>query len=335
MAGDRVRAALTALLIGVIATPVMAQAPRLPRDVFDVIGPGERVAGERGAVRVIQTECRVGPTHWARRRIVDVAVQEWAAFGFQTLDSGVIETRRLPDGVVAESANPARQAPAIARRALRFGTWENSSRADAAIAGYWSATPDGARVIARQNRQWSDAAGEAYWVEPWSAAFISWVMCEAGLGDPGQFQRDISHRVYIDQAIRARDDESGEAAYVAYDAGEQPITPGDLLCNARGASSYRNLADRRRELGEYASTHCDIVVRVGEDRVNVIGGNVLEGVSLTLLPLVRDGAAHPRPVSGDDVAGARTIFAHLKLRADPVEDAAMDVSPSIRALATD
>ena len=44
------------------------------------------------------------------------------------------------------------------------------------------ATPDGADILSRQNRQWRDGEGEINWVEPWSAAFISWVMCEAGLG---------------------------------------------------------------------------------------------------------------------------------------------------------
>jgi hypothetical protein len=327
-----VRAAVAAVLIVAMAEPVVAQQSRLPRDVFDVIPPDERVTGVRGAIHVVQPHCRTGPTDWARRRIVDVAVQEWAAFGFQTFDARPVEARRLPDGVVADVANPLRPQPRSVRHALRFGTWESSPSTDAAIAGYWSATPDGARVIARQNVQWRDGEGEINWTQPWSAAFISWVMCEAGLGDMTQFQRDIAHRVYIDQAIRARDGEAPGAAYVAYDAGEQPIRPGDLICNARGAATYRRLADRRRDLGEYAGTHCDIVVRVDVDRINVIGGNVLNGVSLTILPLTREGSIQPRPLSGDDLPGARTVFAHLQLRAEAVEDTAMDASPSIRAL---
>ena len=260
-------------------------------------------------------------------------MQEWAAFGYQTIDARPVETRRLPDGVVAETANPLRPAPRNARHMLRLGTWESSRAADATIAGYWSATPDGVSLLARQNRQWrAGDHGPVDWVQPWSAAFVSWVMCEAGLGDPGQFERDISHRVYIDQAIRARDGAEPAAAYVAYDAGEQPIEPGDLLCNSRGGVDYRGLADRRPEMGEYAPAHCDIVVRVDADRINVIGGNVVQGVSLTLLPLTSEGSAHPRPLAADDLPGARTIFAHLKLRADPVEPDAMDRSPTIRAL---
>lgn len=334
MAGAGVRAALTILLAVALATPATAQSARLPRDLLDVIPPSARVEGDRGRMRVVQPLCRVGPTHWARRRIVDIAVQEWAIFGYQTVDARPVETRRLPDGVVADAANPPRPAPRNARHLLRLGTWESSRDADATIAGYWSATPDGASLLARQNRQWRGGDdGPVDWVQPWSAAFVSWVMCEAGLGDPAQFRRDASHRVYIDQAIRARDGAGPAAAYVAWDAGEQPIEPGDLLCNSRGGTDYRSLADRRPEMGEYAPAHCDIVVRVDADRINVIGGNVVQGVSLTILPLTSDGAAHPRPVAGRDLAGARTIFAHLKLRADPVEADAMDRSPTIRALA--
>lgn len=328
------RAALTILLAVALAAPAAAQSARLPRDVLDVIPPSARVEGPRGRMKVVQPLCRVGPTHWARRRIVDIAVQEWAVFGYQTIDARPVETRRLPDGVVAEAANPLRPAPRNARHMLRLGTWESDRDADATIAGYWSATPDGAALLARQNRQWrAGDDGPVDWVQPWSAAFVSWVMCEAGLGDPDQFERDISHRVYIDQAIRARDGAAPAAAYVAYDAGEQPIEPGDLLCNSRGGVDYRGLADRRPEMGEYAPAHCDIVVRVDADRINVIGGNVVQGVSLTLLPLTSEGSAYPRPLAADDLPGARTIFAHLKLRADPVEPDAMDRSPTIRALA--
>jgi hypothetical protein len=110
------------------------------------------------------------------------------------------------------------------------------------------------------------------------------------------------------------------------------IMPGDLLCNSRGGVNYRNLADRRRDLGRYVGSHCDVVVRVGEDTVAVIGGNVLNGVSLTLLPLVEGQGAYPAVLSGADLDGARTMFAHLSLQADPVEATALDASPTIRAL---
>jgi hypothetical protein len=330
-----VRRIVITLLAALAAAPAEAQGSpgaRLPREVFDVIPPAARVQGAPGRMRVLQTLCRPGRVDWARRRIVDIAVQEWAVFGFQTIDATQVRTRLLPDGVVADVANPPLARPQQDRPLMRIGRWEGDRRLAATIAGYWSATPDGGQVLARQNRQWRDGEGEINWVQPWSAAFVSWVMCEAGLDQPAAFARDISHRVYIDQAIRARDGQAPEAAYVAHDPGEVEIVPGDLLCNARGEARYATLADRRRELGRYAPTHCDIVVSVQDDRLAVIGGNVINGVSLTLLPLVREPERFPRPVGAQDLEGARTLFAHLQLQAPPIDGDALAMSPTLSAL---
>lgn len=337
------RAALTArMLAGAVlaltaASPALAQTqPRLPRENFDVIAPDTRVQGERGGFTVWQTGCRVGPTEWARRRIVDIAAQEWGVFGFQTIDRSAVQTRMLPDGLVAPARNPDLPAPRAGETYPRLGVSEDSSRVAADIAGYWTATPDAARVLARQNRAWSGPGGDAVnWLEPWSAAFVSWVMCEAGLGDPAQFARDISHRVYIDQAIRARDGQAPDAAFVAYDAGEAEIGPGDLLCNARGRASYRSLADRRAQTGRYAPTHCDIVVKVdaAAGRILVIGGNVDQSVSLTMLRAIQREGQNLAPIGDQDLDGARTVFAHLKLQSPPIEPHALDNTPTIAALA--
>ena len=326
--------AAVALLVLLLAAPATAQ-DRLPREVLDVIPPSERVTGERGDMRIVQRACRVGPTHWARRRIVEIAAQEWAAFGFQTFDAREVETRRLPEGVVADSVNPLLPAPRQARHGVRFGAWESDRRMDASVAGYWSATRDGDEILARQNRAWRDGEGETYWVEPWSAAFVSWVMCEAGLGEMTQFRRDIGHWRYIDQAIEARDGQAPEAAYVAFEPGERAIAPGDLLCNARAGTRYQTLSDRRADQGRQAASHCDIVVRVDADArtAAVIGGNVVNGVSLTILPLTADDGGHLRAISIGDLDGARSIFAHLSLQADPIEDLALDGTQTIRALA--
>jgi hypothetical protein len=309
--------------------------PRLPRAAFDVITPAERVQGARGGITVWQALCRNAPTSWARRRVVDIAVQEWAFFGMQTIDATRIEERLLPPGLVPDTVNPKLPAPRIERQFARLGTPESNDELDATIAGYWSSTPDGPRILAQQNAAWSAPGGNSVgWVQPWSAAFISWVMCEAGLGETAQFHRSIAHREYIDQAIRARDGMDADAAYVAYDAGEAPIEPGDLLCNARASAEYRMLADRRRDAGRFAPTHCDIVVKIDEraGRILVIGGNVVQSVSLTILPLRRDGDSYAKPVDESIIDGARTVFAHLKLRADRVELNALDNSPTIRAL---
>ena len=327
------------LVVALVALADVAAAqdalPRLPRAAFDVIAPSERVQGGRRSLSVYQSLCRNAPTNWARRRVVDVAVQEWAFFGMQTIDATRIEDRILPPGLVPDAINPQLPAPRIERQFARVGMPESNDDFDTTIAGYWSSTPDGPRVLAQQNNAWNAPGGNSVnWVQPWSAAFISWVMCEAGLGEIAQFHRSIAHREYIDQAIRARDGMDADAAYVAYDAGEEPIEPGDLLCNARASADYRMLSDRRRDVGRFAPTHCDIVVKVDEraGRIFVIGGNVEESVSLTILPLRRDGDSYAKPIDDSVIDGARTVFAHLKLRADRVEPNALDNSPTVRAL---
>jgi hypothetical protein len=295
--------------------------PRLPQSTFDVFPPSDRVEGPRDYMRIKETRCRIGPTADARRRIVDIAVQEWAFFGSHTVDVSHTEFRALPQGIditeqAAESVAPVD--PAM----------------DTTVAGYWSATPDGARILAQQNGLWYAAGGQsARWVQPWSAAFVSWVMCEAGLGDMRQFQRTIAHRDYIDQAIRVRDGLEIYGAYAAFDPGEQPIEPGDLLCDVLTTARYhyRTVEDRRRDMGTYAPAHCDIVVKVAADRILVIGGNILGGVTLAIWPTERGAGPFLRPTEAIQIDGARNVFAHLKLRAGPIEVNAMDNSPTAKA----
>lgn len=336
--------AACALLAAPAAPLAQSSQPRLPREVFDVIAPSERIEGRRGAFRIVQPGCRVGPlgAH-TRRRIVDIAVQEWGVFGFQTLDLVATEERALPtvDGlqIVPDALNPRLDRPRLARRTLRLGRWEDDDPVLSTVAGYWSATPDGAAVIAKQNRIWSSWFGDQGigWVEPWSAAFVSWVMCEAGLGERETFRRSIAHWEYVDQAIEALDNPGARSAsaYVARDYGEAEIHPGDLLCGSRGAADYRSLADRRPHMGVYAPLHCDIVVKVdaGQSAIFVIGGNVLNSVSLSALRAEAMGAGLS-PAPEVRIAGARRWFAHLQLQTGPIESDALDRSPTIRALQT-
>jgi len=298
---------------------------RLPSEILDIAPPPERVAGDPGDMRVVSGACESLPVAEARLRIVDVAAQEWAYFGFAVVD------RTVPRGQFRTAgfgpANPAGQAGPRQRGRRGFGgpNPEEFARLVPSIAGFWAATPDGSWMLERQNDASNTPRAGTRWRDPWSAAFISWVMCEAGLGNKSEFQRSIAHRDYIDQAIRARDGQDSRAAYVAYDVGEAEVRPGDLLCSG-SRPDYRSIAQRRREMGEGARTHCDIVVRVDEaaGRFLTIGGNVGGTVSLKFFPAVRARGEylHPR----DDV------FAHLKLRGEPIEFEALDNSPTVRAL---
>jgi hypothetical protein len=313
-------------LAAVQAAPLAAQplvAERLNTSELDVLAPSERVLGSPGSMHLTQRTCQAMPTVDLRRRIVDLAVQEWGFFGFTVVDQ-----------TAPEAPRPAGPLPQRRRPWLDPG---ESARVASSIAGYWSVTPDGPWIIERQNAMWQGELGVGErWRDPWSAAFISWVMCETGLNASGGFRPAIAHHVYIDAAIRNRHSASANGAFTAYDVGEKPIEPGDLLCSAR-RHGYRTLADRERRLGEGARTHCDIVVRVDTARARIlaIGGNVRGRVSLKLLyaPVASDspeGALHAQV--GHDT---RRVFAHLKLDAPSIEPDALETTPTIRRAVAD
>jgi hypothetical protein len=310
-------AVAVALLTSAYGASVFAQQSpmdRLPADVLDVVPPSARVQGTPGTMRVQPRACRALATADTRRRIVDIAVQEWGFFGFRIAAPADDGANDEPDG--------------RARRRPRLPP-DEAARVAASIGGYWAVTAEGSWIVARQNDRWTGPDGIASrWNAPWSAAFISWVMCEAGLGAPAQFQRAVAHHTYIDQALRARDGAATQAAFIAYDIGEAAVAPGDLLCSSR-RPLYRTIAERRRHMGVGARSHCDIVVKVDQagGRVFAIGGNVRGVVSLKTLPAVLEGT-RLRVHNG---SAERPIFVHLKLRAAPIGANALDTSPTMEA----
>ena len=290
---------------------------RLPAAQLDATPPSARVSGAPGTMAIRRAPCPTLPLGEVRRRIVDIAVQEWGFFGF------VVDDRT---NVAADTEDGG---PARSRRRLRRPYPAESARVASSIAGYWSVTPQGSWILDAQNAAWSGRRGAATrWRYPWSAAFVSWVMCEAGLGDAGRFQRAVAHHIYIDQAIRASATDGSPAAFAARDVGRARIEPGDLLCSAR-RPAYRSIADRRRQMGVGARTHCDVVVHVdgARRRILAVGGNVRGTVALKLLPAERAVGGELRPT-----VGHRPLFAHLKLRAASIEPDAFDRTPTMRAL---
>jgi hypothetical protein len=270
--------------------------------------------------------CRVTDPVGLRRRIVDVAVQEWGYFGFPVyeLEGG----DRLPPALVRTGLGAASFQRIPPGRRVPLLTPEEMARAAPTIAGYWAATPQGPGIVQEQNGRWNGPMGPGVrWRYPWSAAFISWVMCESGVEGAGGFRYAIAHWSYIDQAIRARDGREAGAAFVAYDIGESPVEPGDLLCQSN-RPAYRTLAERRRQLGVGARSHCDVVVEVDPDgaRILAVGGNVLGAVTLKVFPLGRDGSGRTVPLAGH----GRPLFAHLKLQAEPVGSGALRSSPTFQ-----
>lgn len=170
------------------------------------------------------------------------------------------------------------------RQAARLGIAEDFPQVRARIGGYWSVTPQVASKFKRQNAIWQAGGADAGWSDAWSAAFVSWVMCEAGFTER-QFLRSHGHYEYVDAAIADED-----ASFRARDIADTLPQTGDVVCSDRRRKpSYRTVADRRRQLGQQAAMHCDIVVGVGATTVFMIGGNVVNSVSLTAIPLRGQG----------------------------------------------
>ncbi len=162
-----------------------------------------------------------------------IARQEWERFGQQTID----KTNTIVKKGGQESEDP---------------YWER-------VGDYWKA-------VGFPNLTGKDTQ------EPWSAAFISWVMKEAGWGE--RFSYSEWHATYIRNSIIARRKGDKSFAYWGYRLSERAPQVGDLVGYARQGGityDYQPLV---------YSSHTDLVVAVRANEIDVIGGNVKDSVSL-------------------------------------------------------
>jgi len=153
------------------------------------------------------------------------------------------------------------------RRWNRGRTKEGEPAIRKVLEGYW-----------RKGAGWLPD-GPTWWSSfPWSAAFISWVMRQAGAGN--DFRYSAAHADYI---AAARDNRlaNNSNQFKAYRTSEVAPQPGDLVCKARqDGVTYDNV--RRGHL-----THCDVVMAVEGNKLMTVGGNVSDSVKAT--PVEIDG----------------------------------------------
>ena len=136
---------------------------------------------------------------------------------------------------------------------------------------------------------------------PWSAAFISYVIRQAGVPAKA-FQFSNAHRAYIYDAFAASaaelTNEAGDRAYRACPITTTKPRVGDLICNQRepdlAALSDEAVRERvRAELGgttrSIRRTHCEVVAYIDAParKMYTIGGNVLQSVTARKLNLRR------------------------------------------------
>jgi hypothetical protein len=146
----------------------------------------------------------------------------------------------------------------------------------------------GASDCTAPGSRWHAASCRAFVMDtPWSAAFVSWVMVRAGV--PG-FRPSASHVDYVRGAHH-----SGEGPYGFHDPMAVAAAPGDLLCFVRVPQRVFGHAGLARFLAtgsDGLNMHCDVVVdnnRNGDGLLSLVGGNVLQGVTMRQIPVNREG----------------------------------------------
>lgn len=123
----------------------------------------------------------------------------------------------------------------------------------------------------------------------WSAAFISYVMHQAGLTDE-QFRYSAAHWQYVKQAFM----KDTQQRYHACDPRRTPPRKGDLLCYTRGTRGPTDFAGWRDAVGLpkfAAAAHCEIVVMVDRtaSKMETVSGNVLQSVAMRRMKLDGNG----------------------------------------------
>jgi hypothetical protein len=180
------------------------------------------------------------PESEVKATILALARGEWEAFGKQRV--------YWEDGV--EVIKP-------------VGLWEDDRLGSKRVAEYW-------RVLDPDSKRTGfDCA------DPWSAAFVSWVMIRSGV-DPEQFTRSAAHRDYLRTIVAHADDP--DFKFRPRSPQDYAPKPGDIICRGRG--STRDIADFHA-LPADAALHCDIVLSNEGGKLESVGGNVRQSVSLS------------------------------------------------------
>ncbi len=191
------------------------------------------------------------PVDSLKYKIIEILKDEWVFFGQQKV---VIEEN--------EESIP------------HVGSWEDDDFAHSEqVNRYW-------RSVGMSRLSGKDCK------EPWSAAFISWVMREAGVSNY-LFPSAPSHRDYLSHIMTVGRD-NPEAAFIPHTIQEYKPKPGDLICANRGAGYFGEVVEEL-PMSLNAKLHCDIVVEVEGKTLHAIGGNVRNSVSKSILTLSQDG----------------------------------------------
>jgi hypothetical protein len=197
------------------------------------------------------------PNPGLKQAMISRATREWEFFGRQT----VVFTG-------GEESIP------------HVGSWEDDDYAySGRVNAYW-------RTAGKPQFDGMDCK------QPWSAAFMSYVMQGAGVPE-SQFPPAPAHWIYLASLIE-QSDYPGRW-FVPRRIEDYSPNPGDLVCASRGPyrpATFNGYTSPEALNG--TTTHCDLVVAKTDQTLEVIGGNVRNSVSKSTLEL--DSQGHLRTV---------------------------------------
>lgn len=126
----------------------------------------------------------------------------------------------------------------------------------------------------------------------WSAAFVSYCFREAG-ATPAQFKFSLAHSVFVHQAIKNADDQSG--VFRAHRIADYAPKPGDIIHHNRGGSTYSyDFARANSQYLSHSAIVVDFDIRDGKRGVVTIGGNEGDSVREKFFPVSDSGKLVPR-----------------------------------------
>lgn len=198
------------------------------------------------------------PNPALKKAMITRATREWELFGRQTV---------VFQG--SEESIP------------HVGAWEDDdARYSSRVNAYW-------RAVGKPGVDGMDCQ------EPWSAAFMSWVMQGSGVPE-SQFPRAPAHWIYLASLI-------DQAPYpgrwfVPRRVADYSPNPGDLVCASRAGSRPPMAGGYTSAVGVTGiKAHCDLVVEKNGNTLEVIGGNVRNSVSRSTLELDGKGRLQAVP----------------------------------------
>ncbi|MEC5399907.1 DUF2272 domain-containing protein [Uliginosibacterium sp. H1] len=217
----------------------------------------------------------IKPELTPRERIVDIALQEWLRWGGQVVDvtqgQACVTESNLPlppEYMAARAAADAGLTTQVPCLRYPDGSGMEATADGCALAvRYWHLLGRDPDCVQITGARWA-----------WSAAFISWVLRQAGLGED-QFLTGQAHSMYV---ADARDGILPDPAYRVEAFPAMPVA-GDMICSARDAAVP--VSNPQQILFGRTPMHCDIVIATdaASRTVRAIGGNVQQAVSMSVI----------------------------------------------------